>query len=373
MRRTVPIGLLWSTQGTYHRLGQSSLAGATHALDAIRRSKRYGFDLEVIAHDPNGDANQYNAGAEAMLKQGIRHIFGTTTSSNRKDIIPNLQQHNALLWYSCSYEGFESSENVVYLGACPNQALIPLLHYGLSEFGNTAYLVGSNYVWGWESNRITREVLQAANGDVFGERYFHLGSTDGLDELVQKILRRPPAFVLNTLVGESSYAFIKKLDQACAAAQLRLPVLSYDLTEVELDAIGAIKALRLFSAGPYFRGAVLEATPQVFQPLSYFYTCAYASIQLFAQACEACGSDDPESMLQYLYQTPVDTVMGKMQISARNHHSALPCHIAELLGRSFRITHSEPGPIEADPYLTATSLREFKSAETAQRRLRIVK
>jgi ABC-type branched-subunit amino acid transport system substrate-binding protein len=380
MRRKSVIGLLWSTEGTYQRLGQSSLAGALHALEEINQSKRYGFELQAIRHNPKGEASQYSAGADRLLRTGIRHIFGATTSSNRKDLIPDLQQHDALLWYSCSYEGFESSENVLYLGACPNQALLPLLRYAIGEFGKTAFLIGSNYVWGWESNRITREVLQVANGEVLGERYFHLGSTEGIDELVQKILRRPPAFVLNNLVGESSYVFLKKLDSACATAQLHLPVLSYDLIEAELAEIGEIKALRLFTAGPYFEEAapdfsLRQRTLHKGDPLSYFYTGAYASIQLFAQAYQACGSDDPALILQYLHRTPIDTAMGKIQFSARNHHSPLPCHIAELQERRFRIIRSEPRPIEPDPYLTATNLREFQtfSSEAAQHRLRIVK
>lgn len=376
----VPIGLLWSREGTYERLGRSSLAGAEHAIDRINRSGRYGFRLRVLENDPRGEGEAYRDGAIALLDQGVRNIFGATTSASRKDIIPDLQQHAALLWYSCSYEGFESNENVVYLGATPNQALLPLLRYALGAFGKTAFLTGSNYVWGWESNRITREVVQRAGGEVLGERYLHLGSTAGIDELVDALLACQPAFVLNNLVGESSYAFLQTLDKASRRLALRVPVLSYDLTEAELEKIGSLDALRLLTAGPYFEESALLFTRRQCAAygkmrLSHFYTGAHVSIELFAEARAACGNDDPGNLLAWLHENPVVTSIGKVQLCSRNNHGALPCHIAELAGDRFSIVHSEPDPIEADPYLTQTDLRTFEtsSIEATVPRLRIVK
>jgi ABC-type branched-subunit amino acid transport system substrate-binding protein len=376
----VTIGLLWSNEGTYQCLGQSSLAGARHAIAGINRSRGYGFELCALEYDPRGKPDLYREGAVHLLRSGVRHIFGTTTSSSRKDVIPDIQQHGALLWYSCSYEGFESSEHVAYLCACPNQALLPLLQYAIGEFGKSAFLIGSNYVWGWESNRITREVLQIVGGEVLGERYVHLGSTAGISDLLPKLLGRPPSFILNTLVGESSYFFLQQLDAACEHMGLRLPVLSYDLTEAELERVGPMKALRLITAGPYFEESepaftLQQCTLHGQQRLSHFYTGAYVSIELFAQAYQACGSDDPEQMLGYLYRVPVDTAIGKIRLCPRNNHSALPCHIAELQGGRFRIVRSEAQPIDADPYLTRTDLRPFQafSADAAPRRLRIAK
>ena len=81
----------------------------------------------------------------------------------------------ALLWYPSHYEGFESSEHVIYTGAAPNQHIVPLAEYLLKNCGTRAYCIGSNYIWAWENNKIMREAVYGAGGVVLAERYFPVG------------------------------------------------------------------------------------------------------------------------------------------------------------------------------------------------------
>lgn len=377
MRRTLEIGLLLSTDGTYQCIGRNALAGATHAIEEINGNADYDFVLQATHLNPQGVLQAYSEGAVQFMQGGIRHIFGTTTSASRKEIIPDLEQHAGLLWYACPYEGFESSEHVLYLGGCPNQTLMPLLHYALRTFGSRAALVGSNYIWGWESNRVAREVLDVAGGQVLLDKYIHLGATH-FSELIQTLLAQRPAFILNNLVGESSYAFLQQLDTACQAVNLNLPVLSCNLTEAELGQIGDMHSLRLLSCGPFFEEVDPGFSQQQrrqhgLQRVSHFYTGMYVALHLFAKALKQCGSDAPADICHYLYQQPQDTVLGALSISARNNHSSQPCHIAELRDGHFVLLHSEPRLLPADPYLTATDLSEFHSLRALAPRLRIVK
>lgn len=379
MRRTIEVGLLFSIDGTYKRMGQHGLAGATHALSEINRQPGHDFELKATHFNPQGVLQRYGEGAVAMMQKGVRHLFGTTTSASRKEIIPDLEQSNSLLWYACPYEGFESSENVLYLGGCPNQTLIPLLRYALGTFGKRAVLVGSNYIWGWESNRIAREVLHAAQGQVIGEKYVHLGSTQ-FNDLIQLLLKERPAFILNNLVGESSYAFLHQLDAACVAQGLNLPVLSCNLTEAELDEVGEIRNLRLLSCGPFFEAVDNAFTRRQLrthgqQPCSHYYTGTYVAMHLFARALQHSGSTAPEQICSYLHAHAQDSVLGRLKISGRNNHSSLPCHIAEYREGRFVVLHTEPRALPADPYLTATDWSKFQDLRAAAPlpHLRIVK
>jgi ABC-type branched-subunit amino acid transport system substrate-binding protein len=378
MRRTIEVGFLFSTDGTYRRMGQHGLAGALHAMAEVNACTDYGFTLKATHVNPQGHLHRYQQEAVAMMAGGIRHLFGTTTSASRKEIIPDLEQHNSLLWYSAPYEGFESSENVLYLGGCPNQTLIPLLRYALKAFGSRAVLIGSNYIWGWESSRIARDVLQAANGEVLADKYIHLGATQFAD-LIRLLLKERPSFILNNLVGESSYAFLHQLEAACASTGISLPILSCNLTEAELGELGELRHLRLLSCGPFFEGVntaftSLQRQLHAQQPCSHYYTGTYVAVQLFAQALHQAGSEAPAAITGYLHEHALESVLGRLRISQRNNHSSLPCHIAELRQGRFNVVHSEPYPLAADPYLTATDLQALhRPCTPPASHLRIVK
>ena len=162
----------------------------------------------AVERDPQGNIDRYAAGCEDILRNSAaRHIIGCVTSWSRKEVIPVLEKAGGTLWYACPYEGFEANEHVVYMHACPNQHLVPLLGYVVPRFGANGFLTGSNYIWGWETNRVARDLIADAGGKVLGERYLPLGETD-VARLIAEIEATRPDFVLNNLIGPSSYAFI---------------------------------------------------------------------------------------------------------------------------------------------------------------------
>ena len=121
----------------------------------------------------------------------------------------SLEKHGGTLWYACPYEGFEANDHVVYTHACPNQHLVPLLGYvACRATAPNGFLLGSNYIWGWEINRVARDLIADAGGEVLGERYLPLGDTD-VARLIDEIRATRPDFILNNLIGPSSYAFLE--------------------------------------------------------------------------------------------------------------------------------------------------------------------
>ena len=213
------------------------------ALLGIAQAQAEHGDLEIdpIICNPGGDNARYSAMAGDMLASSIRHVVGCYTSSSRKEIIPLFEKADALLWYPSHYEGFESSSNVVYTGAVANQHLLPLVEYLLAHVGPKAFCVGSNYIWAWENNRILREAIGPNGGTVVAERYFPVGCTE-FDQAIDAILAARPSFVFNTLIGESSYQFLRDLRAACGRRGINqareIPVASCTLSEPELAAIG---------------------------------------------------------------------------------------------------------------------------------------
>ena len=139
------LGILFSTSGDYGVLGQDCRDGAMTAIEELRGVSS--VSVEPVFGDPAGSGERYIELARKMLQEdGCRHVIGTVTSQARKDVIPVIEKHDALLWYVCPYEGFEANPNVIYTGACPNQHLLPLFEHMLPTYGQRVYLAGANYV-----------------------------------------------------------------------------------------------------------------------------------------------------------------------------------------------------------------------------------
>lgn len=253
MKRTVDIGVLLSRSGMYAALSRASRDGVFRGVEEVNADPRLDVSFRVTERDPEGRLDRYAPLCREILRgSGARHIFGCITSASRKEVIPELERFDGILWYPVPYEGFEASERVAYMHACPNQHLLPLLDWALPTLGTRAYLVGSNYIWGWEMAQIAREKIAAAGGQILGDRYLPIGDTE-LDHIIHDIRTLKPSFILNSLVGDSSYAFLARLTELKRETEFAhdVTVLSCNFTECEIDAAGEA-AEGLVSAGPWF-------------------------------------------------------------------------------------------------------------------------
>src|SRR6186713_351913 len=136
-RRHYRIGVMLSTTGSYSVVARSMLNGALLAFQEVNATSP-DIELEPVVVNPSGDLARYRSLSLELLRSGIRQVVGCYTSSSRKEVIP----------------GFESSDNVIYTGAAPNQHVLPLVDYLASRVGSRAFCIGSNYIWAWENNRI---------------------------------------------------------------------------------------------------------------------------------------------------------------------------------------------------------------------------
>ena len=112
MTQRLKIGLLYSTTGPYGTMGVDARDGAWLAIAELQA--KYDIAIETAFIDPHGDVSAYIDGARVLLREhGCRHIIGTITSLARKEVLPLVEKHDALLWYMAPYEGFEANENVI--------------------------------------------------------------------------------------------------------------------------------------------------------------------------------------------------------------------------------------------------------------------
>ncbi len=366
MAEMIPVGLVFSVTGPYSAVSRAMLNGALLAIDEVKADSAYDFILEPKLVDPKGELAGYRGACEMMLKQDrIRHVIGCYTSSSRKEVIPSFEKYDALLWYPSHYEGFETSSNVIYTGASPNQHIIPLAKYMMKAYGKRTYCVGSNYIWAWESNRILREVLTANGGDLVSEKYIPVGSED-VDHLISDIERERPDFIFSTLIGDSRYAFVKAYQcrerNYPASRADSVPITDCSLSEPELLRIGPAASPGLIASSVYFQSIESERNARFIASYQARFgadtiTCAdaeasYISVLLLANALQRAGTTGIDAIRRAALGSAIVAPQGRVTIDADNAHCYLTPRLARALNdRQFEVFAEAPEPVKPDPYL----------------------
>ena len=195
---------------------------ALMAVDEINQSDEFDFTFAPHLRDPGGRRRisyRLRRSDPRRTRRSYRRLLHVGLAQAGH---PDRRTTERLLWHPARYEGFESSDNVIYVGAAPNQHVVPLVRHMLDHIATDVFCIGSNYIWTWEMNRVIREIVTSAGGHILAERLLELGET-AVDHIVNEVVDRRPPVVFNTLVGGSSYAFMRALHAAASRAGLSIP------------------------------------------------------------------------------------------------------------------------------------------------------
>ncbi len=361
----IKVGALFSRAGITSKVEESQLMGTLFAVREINDAGGIdGRELVALHRDPQCMPHRYRQLAEQLvLEEKVNVIFGCYMSSSRKAVMPVVEKWQKLLMYPTLYEGFEFSRNIVYTGAAPNQNSAQLAEYMTRRFGGRIYLVGSDYIYPYESNRIMSDfIFELPGGKKLGESYVRLDATEkDLLPIVRDIKARQPDFIFSTVVGNVT----RMLYQAYADAGLdprKMPIASLTTCEAEVSEMGTRIAENHFTAAPYFQTIATAANRAC---LSRFrkafgdeiepnmcWEAAYFQVHLYAQAMRRSGSDEIDRLLPSLLGSEFDAPQGRVRIDPANHHTRLYPRIGRVdaNGRYEIVAESAVG-VDADPYL----------------------
>ncbi len=376
MNDPVRVGILYSATGTTSTIGQSQLRGAQLAIDEINEAGGLlGRELVAVRYDPASTPARYAALAEQLIVgDGINVIFGCYMSSSRKAVIPIVEKWNKLLFYPTLYEGFEFSGNVIYTGAAPNQNSVQLADYMTSSFGARVYLIGSDYIYPYESNRIMGElVMQHPGSDKLGEHYLPLDATErDYAAIMQDIRARQPDFIFSTVVGDSTASLYRAYAEAGFNPQT-MPIASLTTSEAEIAQMGADVAAGHFTAAPYFQSIDSPANARCLARLrqrlgddcrpNLCWEAAYFQMHLFANAFRQAGSDRIGDLLPHLLGSEFDAPQGRIRLDPGNHHTWLYPRVGRANAQGgFTIVRQATRAVSPDPYLVTHSLGDWTAS-----------
>ena len=371
----VRVGVLFSRAGTTSRVELSQSLGTFFAVREINEAGGIdGRELVAVHYDPECIPRNYRLLAERLVQEDrINVIFGCYMSSTRKAVMPVVEKWQRLLMYPTLYEGFEFSRNIIYTGAAPNQNSAQLAEYMTRRFGVRVYLVGSDYIYPYESNRIMSDfILERPGGAKLAERYVRLDATErDFLPIARDIKEKQPDFVFSTVVGKGT----RMLYQAYADAgldPLKMPIASLTTCEAEVSEMGTRIAAGHVTAAPYFQAvdtpvnrACLERFRAVYgdevEP-NMCWEAAYFQVHMFARAMQQSGSDEIDRLLPHLLGSEFDAPQGRVRIDPDNHHTRLNPRIGRVgdNGR-FAIVAESPVGVDADPYLVNHVADEWRA------------
>jgi branched-chain amino acid transport system substrate-binding protein len=348
-------------------MGREMEKSALMAVDEVNQSEEFDFIFTPHLRDPAGIVPAYHAACDDLIRERqVEHIVGCYTSASRKMVIPIVERTERLLWHPARYEGFESSDNVIYVGAAPNHTVVPLVRHMLEHVASDVFCAGSNYVWTWETNRVLREIVTSAGGRILAERLVELGET-AVDHIVKEIFDRKPSAVFNTLVGEASYAFMRALHEASVRAGLSIPTLSCSLCEPELKMIGSAASIGCITSSAYFESigsaenrafvARWKARHGTDSRVSVDAQSTYVCVMLLARAIRRAGSADVAAVRRAAANHRYDSPQGPVWVDPDNNHCYLTPRLARSVpGCQFKIFWEADAPERPDPYLSNLDL-----------------
>lgn len=370
----IRVGVLFSETGATSTIGRSQLQGTLLAIDEINEGGGVdGREIVPVRYDPRSDPATYSVLAERLITQDrVNVIFGCYMSSSRKAVLPVVEKWNRLLFYPTLYEGFEFSNNIIYTGAAPNQGSMQLAAYLIQHCGKRIFLVGADYIYPRETNRIMRDTVEEHGGEILDETYLPLGCDDSdIVDVVRDIRRIKPDVVFSTLIGDDAQRFYRRYHAACEAdpGAPHIPIASLTMAESEVAEIDPALCAGHITAATYFNTVDTPANAHFLdlwrarfgdRPASVYAEACYSQVHLFARALQRAGSLDTRKLAQAVHQVGFDAPGGRLTILAENNHSVLTPRIGVCRadGR-FDIVWASGEPVKPDPYLTAFGLDEF--------------
>lgn len=367
----IKVGLLFSLTGGLAVPEEDSTLVMQYAIDEINAAGGVaGQPIEPVIVDAKSDFKVYSEKTrELILRDKVTSIFGCYTSASRKAILPIVMQQDNLLFYPTCYEGAECTQNTICTGPLANQHSFDLIPYMVEQFGPKVFFVGSNYVWPKESNKNAKIWLEQAEGELLGEEYIPLGSSE-FGPVLEKIRAAKPDFIFSTVVGASDIAFHRQFKQAGLDAET-MPIASLTTGEIETKAMGAEFGAGHFLSAPYFQNMENDTNAKFvdgFLSSEYgkngtthynmeeTYTSAYVFKYALEKAIEMHGIEDvtPRKIRDAAAGIRVEADVspeGLIWIDEDNYNTWLVPKIGQCQSDgSFKIVKEAPEHVAPDPY-----------------------
>ncbi len=344
---TIKVGVLHSLSGTM-AISETTLKDTVLMMveEQNKKGGLLGKKLEAVVVDPASNWPLFaEKTRELLTKEKVDVIFGCWTSVSRKSVLPVIEELNGLLFYPVQYEGEESSKNVFYTGAAPNQQAIPAVDYLMNDLGVKRWvLAGTDYVYPRTTNKILEAYLKAkgvADKDIM-INYTPFGHSDW-QSIVSDVKKFGSAgkktAVVSTINGDANVPFYKELGNQGISAE-DIPVVAFSVGEEELSGIDTKPLVGHLAAWNYFQSVEADDNDAFIKQWKKFagkdrvtndpMEATYIGFNMWVKAVEKAKSTDVNKVEQAMIGIETPNLTGGMAKMHKNHHLSKPVLIGEI-------------------------------------------
>src|SRR6185369_13812142 len=325
---TIKIGIMHALSGTM-AISETTLKDTILMLieEQNKKGGLLGRKLEAVVVDPTSDWPKWTEKAAQLLeKDKVAVVFGCWTSVSRKTVLPVFEKDNGLLFYPVQYEGEESSKNVIYTGAAPNQQAIPAVDYLMKEgMVKRWVLEGTDYVYPRTTNKILEAYLlsKGVKPEDISINYTPFGQSDWQTRVaaIKKFgSAGKKTAVVSTINGDANVPFYKELGNQKVSAE-DIPVVAFSVGEEELSGLDTKPLVGHLAAWNYFMSIKTPANKQFISTWHAYIRSSkrttndpmeahYIGFNLWVKAVQKAGTTDVEKVLAALPGLEVPNLTG---------------------------------------------------------------
>jgi urea transport system substrate-binding protein len=366
---TIKVGILHSLSGTM-AISETTLKDVMLMLieDQNKKGGVLGKKLEPVVVDPASNWPLFAEKARELLQvHKVDVVFGNWTSVSRKSVLPVFEELNGILFYPVQYEGEESSKNVFYTGAAPNQQAIPAVDYLMkNEKVERWVLAGTDYVYPRTTNKILETYLKAKGvaADDIMVNYTPFGHSDW-QTIVADIKKFGAAgkktAVVSTINGDANVPFYKELGNQGVKAE-DIPVIAFSVGEEELAGLDTKPLVGHLAAWNYFMSIDTPSNDEFIEKWQKFIKddkrvtndpmeAHYIGFQMWVKAVENANSTKTDDVLDAIVGVTVPNLTGGYSAMMPNHHITKPVLIGEIQeDGQFETVWRTPGLVAGDAW-----------------------
>ena len=366
---TIKVGVLHSLSGTM-AISETTLKDTMLMLieDQNKKGGLLGKKLEAVVVDPASNWPLFAEKARELIqKEKVAATFGCWTSVSRKSALPVFEELNGLLFYPVQYEGEESSKNVFYTGAAPNQQAIPAVDYLMKDIGVKRWvLAGTDYVYPRTTNKILEAYLKAKGVDAkdIMINYTPFGHADW-QSIVADIKKfgskGKKTAVVSTINGDANVPFYKELGNQGISAE-DIPVVAFSVGEEELSGIDTKPLVGHLAAWNYFMSVENKDNAAFIKQWKKFIKndkrvtndpmeAHYIGFKMWIKAVEKAGTTDTDAVAKAMIGQEVPNLTGGIAKMLPNHHLTKPVLIGEIQENGqFDVVWQTKGTVPGDAW-----------------------